>query len=352
MAKNRSLTKYMTIAAGAVVSAAVVVGVIEARAQSSGMLVLGGGSSFAAPIFGAWIDAFGEQQPALDIEYDSIGSSEGITRFLQGSLDFGATDAPLDEAQEAEVEGGVTHVPVTAGMIAVAYQLPDGMEGSLRLTRDVYGDIFAGKITSWDDPRIAAVNPDLELPKRSIVVVGRLDGSGTTYAFTNHLSTVSETWRVGGKGAAARVDWPGSAMLGRGNEGVAAQIKRGHGTIGYVEYGLASRLGLPLAALENAAGEFVVPVPASGEAAIASSPLPDDLKIELVDPPDSDAYPIVTFTFALLRNVDAGTAKGDGVREFLGWVVRDGQSFAPELGYVPLPAVVQKGAEVALAAQD
>ena len=337
------------LALGVLAVAALTAGLATVRAEADRTLVLGGGSTFAAPLFQAWIDTFEAQNPAIDVEYDVIGSGEGISRFLTGSLDFAATDAPLTAEQEAGVEGGVTHVPVTAGMIAVAYHLPDDLEGALRLPRDVYGDIFAGRLTDWNDPRIAAANPHLDLPKRSIVVVGRLDGSGTTFAFTNHLDAVSAGWRASGAGVGTRADWPGSAMLARGNEGVAANILRGYGTIGYVEYGFASRLGLPLALLENAAGEFVAPAAASGAAAIAAAPLPEDLKIELPDPEGEGAYPIVTFTWSLLRGADTGTPTGEAVRTFTGWAVGEGQGAAPDLGYVPLPAAVQERARLALA---
>jgi phosphate transport system substrate-binding protein len=281
-----------------------------------------------------------------------IGSGEGVNRFLTGSLDFAATDAPLTSEQEAAVPGGVTHVPVTSGMVVIAYHLPDDLPGELRLSREVYGDIFAGKITRWDDPRIAAANPDLELPDRSIVVVARLDGSGTTFAFANHLHAASHTWRDAGVDASTRVDWPGNTMLARGNEGVAVNIMRGYGTIGYVEYGFASRLGLPMAALENAAGVFVKPAPASGEAAIASAQVPDDLKIELPDPAGTDAYPIVTFTWSLLRNRADDLAKARAIRTFTRWAITEGQGLVPDLGYVPLPPIVQKRAELALAAME
>jgi len=340
------------LVAGGLAAVALTGLVATATAQPDTVRVRGGGSTFAAPLFAAWIDAFGRERPAIDVRYDVVGSGEGIDRFLTGSLDLAATDAPLTAEQEAGVEGGVTHVPVTSGMIVVAYHLPDDLEGELRLPRDVYADIFAGRITKWNDPRLAAANPHLDLPGRSIVVVARSDGSGTTYAFTNHLNAVSDAWGESGGGVGIRTDWPGSAMLARGNEGVAVNIQRGYGTIGYVEYGFASRLGLPLATLENAAGRLVRPTPASGQAAIAGSPLPADLKIELPDPAGRDAYPIVTFTWSLLRNADATTERGAAAREFTAWTVTDGQAMAPELGYVPLPALVRRRAQLALAVEE
>lgn len=312
-----------------------------ALGQDRDVLVRGGGSTFAAPLYEAWIDAYRSVAPAVDISYEVIGSGEGITRFLGGSLDFGASDAPLTAAQEATIPGGVSHIPVTAGMVAVPYNLPGDIEGPLRLPREVLGDIFAGVITSWDDPRLVGANPDLHLPHDSIRVVARLDGSGTTYAFTNHLDATSEAWRNTGVGVGTQVGWPAGAMRARGNEGVAVNIQRADGTIGYVEYGFASRLGLPLAALENAAGEFVAPSPEAGAAALAEASLPPDLKIDIPDPAGAGAYPIVTFTWQLVRNQSADGVTAEAIRAFTGWAVSEGQEFAAPLGYVPLPASVR-----------
>ena len=235
------------------------------------MLLRGGGSSFAAPLFQSWIDEFRKLQPGVAVEYDSIGSGEGISRFITGSLDFGGTDAPLSEAQIAQVEGGALQLPTAGGMIAICYNLP-GFAGELRLPREVYAGIFDGTITSWNDERIAAANPALDLPKRTIAVVTRRDGSGTTFAFTNHLQAIDATWREQKRGAGTLVDWPGRAMTARGNEGVAATILNSEYSIGYVEYGFAKRLGLSMALLQNRDGQFVAPALASGQAALAGEP--------------------------------------------------------------------------------
>lgn len=317
--------------------------------QDREVLLKGGGSTFAAPLYEAWTDAYRSISPAVGISYEVVGSGEGIARFLDGSLDFGASDAPLTAAQEATVPGGVRHIPVTAGMVAVPYNLPGDLEGPLRLPRDVLGDIFAGVITSWDDPRLVSANPDLHLPHDTIRVVARLDGSGTTFAFTNHLNATSAAWRNTGVGVSTKVGWPAGAMRARGNEGVAGTIQRADGTIGYVEYGFASRLGLPLAVLENAAGQFVVPSPESGAAAISEAPLPPDLKIDIPDPAGAGAYPIVTFTWELVRNRPEDAATAEAIRAFTGWAVSEGQELAAPLGYVPLPASVREriGPEVA-----
>ena len=318
-------------------------------AQSRNVLLLGGGSTFAAPLFEAWIEEYRATNPGVDVAYDVIGSGEGVSRFVTGSLDFAATDAPLAAARRAEIAGGVVHLPVTAGMVALAYHLPADVPGELRLPRDVVGDVFTGRITSWDDARIAAANPDLALPSRTIYPVVRTDPSGTTYAFTNHLEAASVSWQASGQGATSLANWPQAAIRARGNEGVAAQIVRGEGTIGYVEYGFAARLGLPMAALENAQGAFVRPDAAAGEAAIAAAAIPDDLVIVAPDPAGADAYPIVTFTWVLLHETPPQRTKADAVRRFVRWAVTEGQHTAPELGFVPLPATV---AAASLAALD
>ena len=207
-----------------------------------------------------------------------------------------------------------------------------------------------GEITTWDDPRIVAANPGLELPHQTLYVVARLDGSGTTYAFTNHLDATSDAWRRDGNGVATRVAWPNRAMLARGNEGVAGKVQRADGTIGYVEYGIARQAGLPLAALQNAAGAFVTPSPESGAAAIAAATIPENLKINMPDPGGDGAYPIVTFTWELLRNAPEDETKAQAVEAFTKWAITEGQNLAPGLGYVPMPQAVRDRAGRAMSA--
>lgn len=319
-----------------------VIAVSPGHGQDHPVSVHGGGSTFAAPLYEAWIDAYRAVAPGVNISYEVIGSGEGIARFLDGSLDFGASDAPLTAEQEATIPGGVSHIPMTAGMVAVPYNLPGDLEGPLRLPRDVLGDIFAGAITYWDDPRLARANPELRLPHWPIQVVARQDGSGTTYAFANHLNATSEAWREAGLGVRTQVGWPARAMRARGNEGVAVNIQRADGAIGYVEYGFASRLGLPLAAIENAAGNFVAPSPESGAAAIAEAELPADLKIDIPDPAGAESYPIVTFTWQFIRNQLDDATMSEAIRAFTVWAVSEGEAHAAPLGYVPLPAAVRE----------
>jgi len=311
----------------------------------AGVWLRGAGSTFAAPLYDNWMAAFKTAHPELKLSYDAVGSGEGISRFITGSVDFAGTDAPLNADQEARVEHGVLHIPATAGMIALAYNLPN-LKGELRLARDVYVDILSGRIRKWNDPRIQATNSTLELPNLSIVVVARHDSSGTTFALTNHLNTVSTEWRAG---VGKVVDWPGSAMMGRGNEGVAHKIKIAHGAIGYVEYGFAKRLGLPMALLENKAGEFVRPEPDTGQQAIVAAVTadPDNLQLSAPDPAGATSYPLVTFSWSLLYRKYQNPAKAAAVKAFIDWGLSDGQKAAAELGYIPLPQAVALRAKLA-----
>jgi phosphate transport system substrate-binding protein len=320
-------------------------GADPAGAESgSGAALTAAGSSFAAPIFNRWSADYAAANPASTLTYDSVGSGEGIARFLAGTVDIGATDAPLRLEDAAKAGGPVAQIPVTAGMIAVAYNLPV-IEGPLNLPRDVYADIFLGNIIRWDDPRIAEANPGIGLPAKLIQVVGRQDSSGTTFAFTNHLAAISESWAAG-PGIGKLIDWPGGAMVARGNEGVAQRIKLTLGSIGYVEAGFASRLGLPLAWIENRAGGFVAPTAESGQRALAggSDAVPDDLAVVITDPEGARSYPIVTYTWALLRGSYPSADKDAAVRALVRWILTEGQTAADALGYVSLPDNVVKAA--------
>jgi phosphate transport system substrate-binding protein len=238
-------------------------------------------------------------------------------------------------------------LPVTAGSVVLAYNLP-GFQGELRLSRKAVAGIFLGEIKSWNDRSIAAANPGTKLPRLTIATVVRLDGSGTTYAFTKHLDAISETWRSR-YGAATLVNWPGNAMRAKGNEGVAGLIRNSNGSIGYVGYEFARKIGLPIATLENKDGNFVRPSAQSATAALASAELPDNLRVFVPDPSGRDSYPIVTMTWILLRKDYADAAKARAIRDLFEWCLRDGQKYAPELNYIPLPPEVIARALPALA---
>jgi phosphate transport system substrate-binding protein len=267
-----------------------------------------------------------------------VGSGEGIRGFLAEELDFAGSDAALSDEQMTQVKRGAQLIPATAGIIVIAYHVKD-LNGQLKLPRAVYENIFAGKITRWNDAKIQAANPDVKLPNENITIVARQDSSGTTYAFTNHLSAISPEWRDRGPGVGKVVDWPGNAMVARGNEGVASRIKVSEGSIGYMEYGFAKRLGLPMASLENKAGHFVEPDDSSGAEALAqnSQRMPENLRLLIPDPDGEKSYPILTLSWLLLYKHHPNAERASAIKQFVNYGLTDGQRYSNELGYVPLP---------------
>jgi phosphate transport system substrate-binding protein len=273
------------------------------------------------------------------VEYDIVGSGEGTKRFLAGTVDFGASDAALTDEEIASVKTGAVMVPVTAGSIVLAYS-PEGMPPQVKLSRSVYADIFLGKITRWDDDRIAAINPGVTLPKHDIQVVVRQDGSGTTFAFTKHLSAISEEWRKG-PGEGKSVGWPAHISQANGNEGVAGTISRGVGMIGYVEYGTAKRAGLGMAWIENKAGNYIKPSGTSGLETLLQAKMPSNLRLFMPDPDGKDSYPIVTYSWLLLYRKYDDAKKLDVLKDVVRWCLDDGQQDSESLGYIRLaPHVV------------
>ncbi|MGZ8995053.1 MAG: phosphate ABC transporter substrate-binding protein PstS [Rhodospirillales bacterium] len=312
----------------------------------------GAGATFPAPLYKAWIKAYEAEHGDITLTYDAIGSGAGLSQFVTGSVDFAGSDAPIGDADIAKVERGVVSVPATAGMVVLAYSLPDGV-GPLRLSREAYAGIFAGEITEWDDPRIQVANPDVKLPNTNIAVVTRRDASGTTFAFTSHLNAISPLWRQKSIGAGTLVSWPGGAMKVPGNEGVAQRIKISAGAIGYVEYGFAKRLGLPVAALENREGNYVMPTEEAGTQALAEAAgaMDERLRVAIPDAPGESAYPIVTYSWLLLYGSYPDAKKAAAIRDFVAWGLREGQTLREEglSGYIPLPANVAAKGQQALA---
>ncbi len=324
-----------TLAAAAL--ALLAAGAAPARAVD----LLGAGATFPAPLYLAWIEDYQADHPDVHIGYDPVGSGEGVARFMTGEVDFGASDAAMTDRQMARVEDGVVLVPATAGMVVVAFNLPRH-DGELRLGREALLGIFSGAIEAWDDPRIAADNPGQDLPHRTISIVTRRDASGTTFAFTHHLSAIGPAWREDGPGVGLLVDWPGGAMTAYGNDGVAGRIRISQYSIGYVEHGFAERLDLPVAALQNRAGRYVRPTAEAGAAALEATVdrMPPDGRLFLPDPPGANSYPIVTYSWLLLRGRYAETGVSEALRAFIGWGVTEGQRHAARLGYIPLPPSV------------
>ncbi|MGY6278081.1 phosphate ABC transporter substrate-binding protein PstS [Methylomonas sp. MgM2] len=309
-----------------------------AFAQTDGLILRGGGATFPAPLYQRWITTFMERQPSLQIGYKETGSGDGIRDFLTETLDFAGSDAALNDEQMAQVKRGAVLVPATAGIIVLAYHI-ENLNGPLRLPRDVYEDIFAGNITRWNDERIRSANPGLNLPNQDITIVARQDGSGTTFAFTNHLSAISDTWRDRGPGVGKLIDWPGNAMTVKGNEGVASRIKVSEGSIGYIEYGFAKRLQLPIAWLQNKAGRYIEPKDHSGTETLIlnASQMPDNLRLMIPDPAGENAYPILTLSWLLLYRHYADPAKSAALKQFVSFGLTEGQLYSRELGYVSLP---------------
>lgn len=350
-----TVRRRVAIAAWLIGALGVLVGAsaqVSAADAPQGVWIRGAGATFPAPLYEKWIAAYQAQNPAVSVTYDAVGSGEGISRFKTGSVDFAGSDVPPSDKEVAGVARGVTLVPGTAGMIVLAYNLP-GLEATLRLPRNVYTDIFAGRLTRWDDPKIRAANPGVTLPKLDIAVVARVDSSGTTAAFTSHLAAAYPAWREEGLAVGKLIEWPRQVMLARGNEGVASRVKISIGAIGYMEYGFASRLGLPVAALQNKAGEYVLPTEAAGQQGLAEASAADAsaMPVAVVDPAAAGAYPIVTYSWLLLYRNYPDAAKGAAVREFVRWGLSDsGQKFAAEMGYLPLPATVAQLGQQALVA--
>src|SRR5262247_1175899 len=312
------------------------------RSAVGALQLQGAGATFPAPLYKKWLEEYQKQHPDVQLSYKAIGSGEGIKQFMAGVVDFGASDAAMSDEEMAVVKRGVQLLPLVAGSIVLAYNL-EGLGGELKLSRDVYVDIFLGKITTWDDPRLQALNPHVRLPRDHIALVVRQDSSGTTYAFSNHLSAMSATWRDQGPGVGRVLAWPSHPMVAPGNEGVTGRIKNSKGAIGYVEYGFAQRAGLPMAWLENKAGQFIQPRGDSGLATLLNVEMPDNLRIFFPDPDGKDSYPIVTFSWLLLYKQYDDQHKAAALKQYLKWCLTEGQAFNEALGYIRLaPQVIAR----------
>jgi phosphate transport system substrate-binding protein len=312
----------------------------DSGAPKGGITLTGAGATFPNPIYSKWFDAY-YRKTGVRINYQSIGSGGGIRQFIEGTVDFGATDGPMTDEQIATVKGDVLHVPTVLGAVTATYNLPALGKTALRFDGPTLADIFLGRITRWNDRRIAALNPGVKLPAEDILVVHRSDGSGTTYIFTDLLSKVSPEWKVK-VGRATSVNWP-AGLGGKGNEGVTQQVKQSEGAIGYVELIYALANGLPVAEVRNAAGQFVTPSLESVSAAAQSADLPPDtdFRVSITNAPGAEAYPISSFTWLLVHKRSADTPKQRAFRGFLEWMLGpEAQGMAAGLHYGPLPPKV------------
>jgi phosphate transport system substrate-binding protein len=312
----------------------------QTRPRSGGPTLTGAGATFPNPIYTKWFDAY-FKQTGVRINYQSIGSGGGIRQFIEGTVDFGATDAPMTGEQVAAVKGNVLHVPTVLGAVVATYNLPSVGKSALRLDGATLADIYLGRITKWSDTRIAALNPGAKLPDQDIIVVHRSEGSGTSFIFTDYLSKISEVWKEK-VGRATSVQWP-TGLGGKGNEGVTQQVKQTEGAIGYVELIYAVSNGLPYAWIKNAEGMFVEPSLKSVSAAATGAQLgPDtDFRVSITNAPGKDSYPISSFTWLLVRKQNPDTTKGGLLRDFILWMLQpEAQEMAAKLHYAPVPPPV------------
>ncbi|PZW70940.1 phosphate ABC transporter substrate-binding protein (PhoT family) [Pseudomonas sp. URMO17WK12:I1] len=300
----------------------------------------GSGASFPAPIYLSWFKDFSKNTPGVTVDYQSKGSGAGVQDFLNKTVDFAASDSAMSDADIAKVAEGVQLLPMTAGEIVLAYNLPGNPKG-VKLPRDVYSNIFLGKITKWNDPQIAAANPELKLPDLPITVVVRADSSGTTAVFTKHLSAINADFKKE-LGEGNTVNWPGSDKFIKSpkNDGVTATVRQTPGSIGYIEYGFAKLAKVDFAVLQNKAGQYVVPNAESGAEALAAVKMPENLVAWLPDPDGAKSYPITTYTWMIFRKDNGNPAKAKALRDMVEYSLTEGQKIADSMGYIPLPQSV------------
>ncbi|HIK46802.1 MAG TPA: phosphate ABC transporter substrate-binding protein PstS [Leptolyngbyaceae cyanobacterium M65_K2018_010] len=315
-------------------------------AQGQAPVILNGtGASFPMLFYTRLFSEYNQKHPNVMVNYQDTGSAAGIQQMIAATVDFAGSDVAMTDAEIAQVAKGVVMVPMTAGSVAIAYNLPS-LGGDLKLSRAALAGIFLGEITQWNDPAIAATNPDRALPDLPIILVHRSDGSGTTAVVTHYLSALSPQWEAA-VGSGLNVNWPAGVGI-KSNAGVSAQIQQAEGTLGYVEYSYAKKLDLATAALENQAGNFVQPSSESAQAALSGAEIPADLRIFLPDPAAAEAYPIVTYSWLLLYESYDDPSKAAALKDVVQWGLTEAQNFSEELGYVPLPQDVVSQASEAL----
>ena len=313
-------------------------GLICTSAVSAQMTINGAGATFPYPIYSKWFDEYAKVDPSVRFNYQSIGSGGGQKQILAQTVDFGASDGPMSDDNLAKAPGKLLHIPTVAGADVVAYNLPGNPV--LKLDPDAIAGVFLGQIKKWNDPKIAALNPGIKLPDQDIVVVHRSDGSGTTYIWTDYLSKISPEWKQK-VGTNTSVNWP-TGLGGKGNEGVAGQIKQTPGALGYVELIYAVQNKMPYADVKNASGEFVKASLESITAAMATAQIPDDFRFSMTNAPGNGAYPIAGATWLLVYEQQKDPMKGKKLVEFLKWAMKDGEKMARDLQYAPLPENVQE----------
>jgi phosphate transport system substrate-binding protein len=306
----------------------------------------GAGATFPYPMYSKWFSEYNKLHPDVQINYQSIGSGGGIRQVLNGTVDFGASDGPLTDEQLKEAKTKILHIPTVLGADVPAYNVP-GISGEIKFTPEALTGIFLGKIQNWNDPALTKVNPGVNFPNQSIIVVHRSDGSGTTYIFTDYLSKVSKDWEATvGKGTS--VKWP-VGLGGKGNEGVAGQIRQLQGSIGYVELIYAVENKITYGSVKNSAGNFVkASLDGVTEAAASAPKMPADFRVSITNAPGKTAYPISSFTWLLVPEQAKDPKKGKIIADFLDWMVNDGQKMTNQLSYAPLPPNVAEKVKAAI----
>ena len=312
------------------------------NAQDTGLeaSLTGAGASFPAPLYQRWFSEYNQQNPGVEISYQSVGSGAGVEQYLQGTVDFGASDKPLSDEEKATFEStygaAPIQVPMTAGSVVFAYNLP-GVD-NLELPRETYCGIVNGEITEWNDPAIADANPDAALPDTPISWIHRSDGSGTTFLFTNHIASACPNWQGG---ADKTVEWP-TGIGAKGNEGIAAQVAQTEGGIGYVEYAYATENGISAAAIENQSGNIVAPSPEAASLVFEGETIPEDFALTVPDPANPEAYPIAGLTWLLLYPEYEDPTTAQAIQSVVDWALNSGDEYATQLGYIPLPQDVEE----------
>ena len=313
--------------------AAAIMSVAGVNASAAAMTITGAGATFPYPLYSKWFYEYSHAN-GVKINYQAMGSGGGIKQITIGTVDFGATDAPMNAKDKSRLPGPVIHIPTAIGAVAVVYNIK-GVPSGLRLTQDALANIFIGKITKWNDLSIAELNKEITLPNADIVIAHRSDGSGTTDIFTNYLSTVNAEWKTK-VGRGKSIKWP-VGIGGKGNEGVAGVVKQTPGAIGYVELAYARQNKMTVASLRNREGNFIAPTIEAASAAAASTTIPADFCVSLVDSPGEDSYPIAGMTWLLVYKDQKNEAKAKTIVQFLKWAITDGQKMAEALDYAPLP---------------
>jgi phosphate transport system substrate-binding protein len=322
-----------------------ILGLVALACNGSGSVSLqGAGASFPNPLYQKWLSEYGHRNPNVRIDYQSIGSGGGIKQLKEQTVDFGASDAPMKDEDLKSAPGEIVHIPTVLGAVVITYNLA-GVTQPLRFSPEVIAGIFLGQIKKWNDPKIAADNSGVTLPATDITVVHRSDSSGTSAVFTDYLSKVSPEWKEK-VGAGVSPSWP-TGLGGKGNEGVTGQVKSTPNTIGYVELAYAVQNKLAVAQVRNASGSFITPsIDAVTAAASASAGnTPEDLRVSITNAAGPQAYPISSYTYILVYKNQKDAGKGKALVDFLWWGIHDGEAFAKELQYAPLPDDIVKRAE-------